>query len=176
MAKAGDMRDFIPRAVLNLIVALLTYLFSLFVPSFFAGIYLPGGLPEPYNSVEWLVWAFLMVLALVFLAEALILMLRAIDPVLESLLARWRGDVKPAKRLVRDVAYIILVLLVAEVLNAIASSLGSVSVVLRLIIGFGVLLMLALLVYDIGKTAYSLITSRIEAMLNWLKPGGEVGG
>ena len=116
MSLGTELKNYIPRAALNIVVALFFYILSEIVPTLFSDVKLPGGVPEPFNDVEWLTWVFLFLLALIFFANALLLIFKALDPLLESILTKWRGDVKPAKRVVRDLAYMILILLVSEVL------------------------------------------------------------
>ena len=56
-------------------------------------------------------------------------------------------------------------------MSSIAASLEGVGVLLRLIIGFAALILLIILVYDLGKTTYSFIESKIDDLLGRLVEG-----
>ncbi|RLE97228.1 MAG: hypothetical protein DRJ96_04460 [Thermoprotei archaeon] len=164
----GELRIRLPRAALYLLVAVAFYILSAIVPGLVAGVKLPGVL-EPFGRLDWLLWAFLLLIALAFGGNAVYNLVRALDPLLEAMARRMGGNVRPAKRVARDVAYMLLVVLVAEALTPIAESLGGPGQPLKVVIGVTTLILLLILVYDVGKVTYRYIESKVELLIKRLE-------
>lgn len=163
-----ELRVRLPRAALYLLVAIAFYILSVIVPGLVIGVKLPGVL-EPFSRLDWLLWAFLLLIALAFGGNAVYNLLKALDPLLEAMARRMGGNVRPAKRVARDVAYMLLVVLVAEALTPIAESLGGPGQPLKIVIGVTTLVLLLILVYDVGKVTYRYIESKVELLIKRLE-------
>jgi len=155
------VRERAAAAAAYLVVALGFYLLSLIVPPLMSGVRMPG-LPDPVARLDWLLWAFLFLLAFVFTATAIYDVLRVLDPLFGVLSRRFGSAVGPGKRIARDLAYALLVVLTAIALAPFTEPLGQAAPFARVLIGAGALLIMTFLLYDAAKTIYAYVRERIE--------------
>lgn len=156
-------------AAVYLFVATGFYVLSLILPGLFTGIRIPG-LPSPLSDLEWLLWASLFISYLVFAVTAMYEMFKAVDPLFEVLAKRIHGDVKPAKRIARDLALVLLVVLLATAINPLTALAGSAAIVLRVVVGLATLIVLIVLLYDISRTIYQYVKNYVEILINRFFP------
>lgn len=156
-------------AAVYLFVATGFYVLSLILPELFTGIRIPG-LPPPISDLEWLLWASFFISCLVFAITAMYEVFRAIDPLFEMLAKRIHGDVKPAKRIARDIALILLIILLATATNPLTALTGSAATAARVAVGLTTLIVLVALLYDISRTVYRYVKSYVEMFISRIFP------
>lgn len=140
-------------------VALGFYLLSHFVPRFMT-ITIPG-LPDPISRLDWITWAFLQLLALAFAIEAAYNLLKVVDPLFSLVSKKLGRAMEPGKRIVRDLAYALLVVLVSTVLAPLSEGLGPASGVVKAIIGLSALALLVILLYDAAKMIHAVVREKV---------------
>lgn len=156
-------------AAFYLFVATGFYALSLILPGLFTGIIIPG-LPPPFSNPEWLLWTALFISCLVFAITATYEVLRAVDPLFEVLAKRIHGDAKPAKRVARDIALILLTILLAAAANPLTAFVGTAATAVRVVVGLTTLIVLIVLLYDISRTVYRYVKSYVEIFINRIFP------
>lgn len=149
------------------VVALGFYLMSLFLPHFMSGVRMPG-LPDPVARLDWLLWAFLFLLAFAFAATAIYDAMRAIDPLFALLSRRFGRAAGPGKRVARDLAYALLAALTAVALAPLTEPLGPAAPLARALLGVSALLVLILLLFDAAKTIYAYVREKVEETVSKL--------
>jgi hypothetical protein len=161
------VRERAAAAVAYAVVALGFYLMSLFLPHFMSGVRIPG-LPDPVARLDWLLWAFLFLLAFAFAATAIYDAMRAIDPLFALLSRRFGRAAGSGKRVARDLAYALLAALTAVALAPLTEPLGPAAPLARAVLGVGALLVLVLLLYDAAKTIYAYVREKVEETVSKL--------
>ncbi len=156
-------------ATVYLSAATAFYVLSLILPGLFTGIKIPG-LPPPLSDMEWLLWASLFISCLVFAITAVYEVFRAVDPLFEVLSKRIHGDVKPAKRVARDIALILLIVLLATATNPLTALAGSAATAIKVTVGLTTLIILVVLLYDIFRTVYRYVKSYVEILISKVFP------
>ncbi|MEM1509716.1 MAG: hypothetical protein QXY49_02865 [Thermofilaceae archaeon] len=156
-------------AAVYLFVSTGFYVLSLILPGLFAGIKIPG-LPSPLSDLEWLLWASLFVSYLLFATTAIYEVFKAVDPLFEVLARRIHGDVKPVRRIARDLALILLVVLLVTAINPLTTLAGSAAIALRVVVGLATFIVLIVLLYDISRTIYQYVKNYVEILINKFFP------
>ncbi|OYT65898.1 hypothetical protein B6U74_02295 [Candidatus Bathyarchaeota archaeon ex4484_205] len=156
----------IPRMVFNAIIAFFVLLLSSTIPPMLEGVEIPGIQVEPFNKADWLMWVSLMLIALIF-AVRLLYDLMSIMNVTVDLFFR-RGKVKPAKRIVSDITYILLTIVVAAAVAPLLGSIRTIGTTLQVGVSLLALGLIAFYVYDIGRTIYEVVESKADWVADWL--------
>lgn len=149
------------------VVALGFYLLSHVIPPLLSGMKIPG-LPEPFSNLEWLFWAFLFLLAFAFAATALYNLTRAVDPLFELISRRIGSTAKPGKRVVRDLAYALLIVLTVAAVTPFTFQMGSLGSTLKAALGLVTLALLVVLLYDAARTIYLYTREKVEGLVERL--------
>lgn len=149
------------------VVALGFYLLSLIIPPLLSGVGIPG-IPPPFSSLERLFWVFLFLLSLAFAATALYNFIRAVDPFFALVSRRIGGAAEPGKRIVRDLAYALLAVLIAAAVTPFTEGVDALGSTLRVAIGLMTLAVLVILLYDAARTIYTYARERIEGLIEKL--------
>lgn len=162
-----QLRERIASVVGYSVVSLGFYLMSLLIPPFMSGVTIPG-LPPPFSNMDWLVWGFLFLLSFAFAATALYNLLQAIDPLFVIVSKRLGSATEPGKRVARDLAYALLIVLIATALSPFVERLGSIGPPLKVLVGLGTLGFLVFLLYDAAKTVYMFFKVKVEEIVSRL--------
>ncbi len=174
---SGELRDRLPRIVVNLITALLFWFISMVAPHFVVGMSVPGVNIPPYNDASWLVWATSTLMGLTFLIKALSDIIVLVDLGTEITLRRLGiEETRPLKRVARDIVYILLTILIAAAAMPFASSVPQFGSILSTIISLIALGIFLLLIYDIGRILYRVLEDKTRVFANWLASFAEKVG
>lgn len=165
----------IPRLVFNALVALLFYLMSITMPTLVSGITLPGITIRPFNDLGWLMWASLFVVSMAFAANALYHLVKLIDPIVSSFTSKLGIRPDPAKRVLQDITYILMAIVVSEALSILAEGVLGYSHLIRAAISVVALVVIIIMIYDLSKNVYEYIEEKIEAVVDKLLEGGKDG-
>lgn len=158
------LRGNLAAAASYFVVSLGFYLLSLIVPTFVSGIEIPG-VPDPIARLEWMLWAFLFLLSSIFAVTALYHLYRALDPFMVLVSSRWSKAAEPGKRVARDVAFGLLVVLTAAAVAPFVSILGSIGAIIRAALGITTLLLLVFFLYDAARTIYEYVRTKVDDLV-----------
>jgi len=159
--KSREIQLRIPRLVMNLIMVFIFWVLNAFVPPTLEGIQLPG-IHYPASQVFWFITLLIMIM---FLARALSDAL-ALGDILTDMVIRGIGikeELSP-KRALRDVIYIIVIVLVAAATSPFIKSVESSISMISTAITYIALALIIVLIYDIGRIIYNLIEEKAEVL------------
>jgi cation transport ATPase len=150
---------------MSLVMAVIFWIVSIFVPPTMGDIVIPG----LDLRAEFLVWIVTMLITAVFLIRALSDALILGDIVTDIFVKRLgiKQEASP-KRAFRDFIYIILVILVAAAVSPILGEIGNLGDTLRNVTTYIALGIILILIYDIGRILYRIIEQRAEAVADRL--------
>ena len=159
-SKVEEIRHRLPRLVTNLIMAIIFWLISVFIPPTLGDITVPGINIE----AAMLVSIFAIIIVAIFLIRALSDAL-VLGDVLTDVLVRRLGvkEERSPKRAAREFAYIIVVVLIVTAVSPLLSSIQDVGYYLSaatVYIGLGLII---ILIYDIGRIIYKIIEEKADA-------------
>lgn len=166
-ADLRQLRAGLAAAASYAVVALGFYLLSRIIPPLLSGVGIPG-LPPPFSSLEWLFWAFLFLLSFAFAVTALYNLIRVVDPLFALVSKRIGSAAEPGKRVARDLAYALLIVLIVAAATPFTEASGSLGPALRAAIGLVTLVLLVLLLYDAARTIYAYAREKIEELVGRL--------
>ena len=153
----------IPRMVFNAVFALFFYLMSGMIPPLAKGARIPGIEIEPFNNASWLLWASLVAIAAVFAVRAIYDFAVVVDTFAGVLVEKLGPrEVTPARRVLRDVTYMILVMVLAEASTLILKDVPVVGPYLSLAVSLAALFFFIILAYDIGRMVYDFVERRVD--------------
>jgi cation transport ATPase len=160
-----EVRRRFPRLTMSLVMAIIFWIVSVFVPPTMGDIIIPG----LDLKAEFLVWIVTIVITAVFLIRALSDALILGDILTDIFVKRLgiKQEVSP-KRAFRDFIYIILVILVAAAISPIFGEIGNFGSTLRNITTYIALGIILILIYDIGRILYRIIEQRAESVADRL--------
>ena len=163
--KGEEIRRRLPRLVTNLIMAIIFWLISVFIPPRLPSLIIPGINTE----ASTLVWILTMIIMAIFLirasTDALVL-----GDVLTDVITKKLGvkEEKASKRAAREFVYIIVIVLVvtaaAPLLETIQDVGGYLSTA-TVYIGLGLVI---LFIYDIGRIIYTIIEEKADSFADLL--------
>ena len=150
--------------VTNMIMAVIFWLMSVFIPGTLPSLIVPGINTE----ASTLVWILLIVILAIFLIRALTDAL-VIGDVFTDVLTKKLGvkDETASKRAAREVVYIIAIVLVVTAVSPLLLGVQEVGYYLStatVYIGLGLVI---LFIYDIGRTVYRIIEERAESLADY---------
>lgn len=151
----------IPRLVMNLIMVFIFWVLNAFVPQTLNGIQLPG-INYPASQVFWFITLLIMIM---FLARALSDAL-ALGDILTDIVIKGIGikeELSP-KRALRDVIYIIVIVLVAAAASPFIKSVERSISMVSTAVTYIALALIIVLIYDIGRIVYNLIEEKAEVL------------
>ena len=159
--KSREIQLRIPRLVMNLIMAFIFWVLNAFVPPTLEGIQLPG-INYPASQVFWFVTLLIMIMFLVrALSDALVL-----GDILTDMVIRGIGikeELSP-KRALRDLIYIIVIVLVAAAASPFIKSVEKSVSMISTAVTYIALALIIVLIYDIGRIIYNLIEEKAEVL------------
>ena len=165
----GEIRQRVPRIVVNLVTALIFWFVSLVAPMFVAGIKVPGVGIEPYNDAGWLLWAAATLMGLVFLVRALADIIVIVDIGVEVTVRRLGvKEDRPLRRAARDLVYILITMLFAAAVVPFVEPLPKFGGFLTTAISLISLGIFLVLIYDMGRILYKVLEEKIRSLAGWL--------
>ena len=163
-----EIRHRLPRLVTNLIMALIFWIISIFVPPTLEGILLPGINIE----ASMLVWIFMIIILGIFLIRALSDALVLGDVFTDVLMKRLGvKEERSPKRAARDFVYIIVIMLIVTALSPLLGTIEDVGFYLKaaaVYIGLGLII---ILIYDIGRIVYKIIEEKADSFADHFAKG-----
>ncbi len=159
--KSKEIQVRIPRLVMNLMMVFIFWVLNAFVPPTLEGIYLPG-INYPASQVFWFITLLIMIM---FLARSLSDAL-ALGNILTDVVIRMIGikeEISP-KRALRDLIYIIAIVLVAAATSPFIKSVESSISMISTAVTYIALALIIVLIYDIGRIIYNLIEEKAEIL------------
>ncbi len=159
--RGEEIRRRLPRLVTNLIMAIIFWLVSVFIPPTLTGLLVPGINIEASFFVLILTILVLGIFLIRALSDALVL-----GDVLTDVLVRRLGvkEERSPKRAAREVAYIIIVVLFVTALSPLLSNIQDVGYYLSIAtvyIGLGLII---IFIYDIGRIIYKIIEEKANSL------------
>ncbi|MCW4031055.1 MAG: hypothetical protein NWE80_01685 [Candidatus Bathyarchaeota archaeon] len=162
--KGEEIRRRLPRLVTNLIMAIIFWIISAFIPPTLPNLIVPGINIE----ASTLVWLLTMAITAIFLIRALTHAL-VLGDVLTDLIVRRLGvkEEQTSKRAARELVYIIVVVLIVTAVSPLLAPIQDVGYYLStatIYIGLGLII---LFIYDIGRTIYKIIEAKAESFADY---------
>jgi hypothetical protein len=163
--KGEEIRRRLPRLVTNLIMAIIFWIISAFIPPRLPSLIIPGINTE----ASTLFWVLTMAIMAIFLIRALTDAL-VLGDVLTDVLTRKLGvrEEKSSKRAAREFVYIIVIVLVVTAIAPLLETIqdvGSYLSTVAVYIGLGLVI---LFIYDIGRTVYKIIEEKAESFADYV--------
>ena len=163
--KGEEIRNRLPRLVMSLIMGIIFWMLSVFVPPTLNEITIPG----IGTQASFLLWVLMILIMGIFLirvlSDALIL-----GDILTDVFVGKLGikEERSPKRAAREVVYIIVIVLVVTAMSPIISTLEEYGVYFNAIITYVGLGLVIVFIYDIGRILYTIIENKAEAIANQL--------
>lgn len=159
--KGEDIRRRLPRLVTNLIMAIIFWVISIFVPPTLPSIVVPGINIE----ASTLLWILIIIIMAIFLIRALTDAL-VLGDVLTDAITKKLGvkEEQASKRSARELVYIIAIVLLVTAVSPLLLNIQEVGYYLStafIYIGLGLVI---LFIYDIGRTVYKIIEKKAESL------------
>ena len=173
--KGEEIRRRLPRLVTNIIMAIIFWVISVFIPPTIPSLIVPG-----INIETWrLVWIFLIIVVAIFLIRALSDAL-VLGDVLTDVFVKRLGikEERTPKRAAREFAYIIIIVLIVTAASPLLRNIQDVGYYLStatVYIGLGLII---IFIYDIGRIIYKIIEEKADSFAEHLsrKPKGKSSG
>jgi hypothetical protein len=163
--KTEEIRRRLPRLTMSLFMAFIFWIVTVFIPQTISGIVVPG-----LNlNADYLVWIFGMILMVIFLVRALADAIVLIDTLTDAFVRRLgiKGERSPSRAL-RDLIYIIVILLVATAVSPVLATIKDIGTQLRTVVTYITLGLVIILIYDIGRVIYSIIEEKAQSLADRL--------
>jgi len=162
--KGEEIRRRLPRLVTNVIMAIIFWLISVFVPPTFGELTVPGINTE----ASLLVWILTILVMGIFLIRALSDAL-VLGDVLTDALVKKLGvkEERSPKRAAREFAYIIIIVLVVTAVSPLLANIQDFGFYLStatVYIGLGLII---LFLYDIGRIIYKIIEEKADSFADY---------
>ena len=155
----------LPRLVMNLIMSLIFWIVSIFIPPTLEGLTIPG-INTDASLLAWILTIILMGIFLIrALSDALVL-----GDVLTDMIVNKLGvkEERSPKRAAREFAYIIIIVLIVTAVSPLLATIQDFGYYLStatVYIGLGLII---LFIYDIGRIIYKIIEAKTESFANHL--------
>ena len=173
VALSKEIQRRIPRLVMSLVMVLIFWILNIYVPPTLGGQMIPG-INYPASQIFWLITIIIMIM---FLARALSDVFFLGD-LLTDIVVKRLGikEERSPKRALRDIIYIIAILLVAAATIPILNSIER-SGILSTAVIYITLALIIILIYDIGRIIYKIIEKKADTLAEKLaKVAEEEGG
>jgi len=162
--KGEEIRRRLPRLVTNVIMAIIFWLVSVFVPPTLEGLTVPG----INTQASLLVWILTILVLGIFLIRALSDAM-VLGDVLTDALVKKLGvkEERSPKRAAREFAYIIIIVLVVTAVSPLLANIQDVGFYLStatVYIGLGLII---LFIYDIGRIIYKIIEDKADSFADY---------
>jgi hypothetical protein len=163
--RGEEIRHRLPRLVTNLIMTIIFWIISVFVPPTLPTLIIPG-----INvGAHTLVWILTMVIMVIFLIRALTDAL-VLGDILTDAITKKLGikEEKSSKRAAKEIVYIIVVVLVVTAIAPLLETIENVGIYLSAVIVYFGLGVIILFIYDIGRTVYKIIEDKAESFADYV--------
>jgi uncharacterized RDD family membrane protein YckC len=159
-----EIRRRLPRLVTNVIMAIIFWLVSVFVPPTLEGLIIPG----INTQASTLVWILTILILGIFLIRALSDAL-VLGDVLTDVFVRKLGvkEERSPKRAAREFAYIIIIVLIVTAVSPLLATIQDFGFYLStatVYIGLGLII---LFLYDIGRIIYKIIEDKADSFADY---------
>ncbi|MFQ6064840.1 MAG: hypothetical protein ACE5L6_05120 [Candidatus Bathyarchaeia archaeon] len=160
-----EVRRRFPRLTMSLVIAIIFWIVSMFIPQTVSDIVIPGLNLNTGFLIGTTTWLFTAIFLIRALSDAIVL-----SDVMTDIIMKRMGikEEKPPRRAARDAIYIIVVILVATALHPLLRTLGSIGSMLSNVVTYVALGIILLLIYDIGRILYRMIEQRAELIVDRL--------
>ena len=155
----------LPRLVMNLIMTIIFWVVSVFIPPTLEGLTIPG----INTDASLLAWILTIVIMSIFLIRALSDAL-VLGDVLTDVLVKKLGvkEERSPKRAAREFAYIIVVVLIVTAVSPLLASIQNFGYYLSIGVVYIGLGLVILFIYDIGRIVYTIIEAKTESFADYL--------
>jgi hypothetical protein len=165
--KGEEIRHRLPRIVMSLIMALIFWIISIFIPPTLRNLNLI--IPGINTDASLLVWILMMIIMSIFLVRALSDSL-VLGDVLTDVLVKRLGikEERSPKRAAREFVYIIIIVLVVTAISPLLATIQDVGYYLStasVYIGLG---LVVIFIYDIGRIIYKIIEEKADSFADLL--------
>jgi hypothetical protein len=165
--RGEEIRHRLPRLVTNLIMAIIFWLISVFIPPTIPNQLVPGINVE----ASFLAWIFTIIIVAIFLIRALSDAL-VLGDVLTDVLVKRLGvkEERSPKRAAREFAYIIITVLVVTAVSPLLATIQDAGYYLStatVYIGLGLII---IFIYDIGRILYKIIEEKADSIADRFAP------
>jgi SNF family Na+-dependent transporter len=163
--KREEIRRRLPRLVTNLIMAIIFWILSVFIPPTIPSLTIPGINVE----ASFLVTVFTMAIMVIFLIRALTDAI-ALGDVLTDAITRKLGvkEENASKKAAREIVYIIAIVLVVTAVSPLLLNIQDVGYYLSVATTYIGLGLVILFIYDIGRTVYKIIEEKAESLADYV--------
>ena len=164
-SKREEIRRRFPRIIMNLLMTLIFWIISAFVPQTLTGIIIPG---FDFNA-SLLVQIISTVVMAIFLIRALSDAL-VLGDIVTDIVVRKMGikeEMSP-KRAARDLIYIIIIVLVVTAVSPILSTIENIGGILSTAATYMALGLIIVLIYDMGRVLYRIVENKAELLADRL--------
>lgn len=164
-SKREEIRRRFPRIIMNLLMTLIFWIISAFVPQTLTGIIIPG---FDFNA-SLLVQIISTVVMAIFLIRALSDALVLGDIVTDVVVRKMgiKEEMSP-KRAARDLIYIIIIVLVVTAVSPILSTIENIGGILSTAATYMALGLIIVLIYDMGRVLYRIVENKAELLADRL--------
>jgi len=159
--KVEEIRRRLPRLVTNLIMAIIFWLVSVFIPPTLEDVIVPGVNIE----ASLLIWILTILVLRIFLGRALSDAL-VLGDVLTDVLVKRLGvkEERSPKRAAREFAYIIIIVLLATAVSPLLANIQEVGYYLSTATVYIALGLIIVFIYDIGRIIYEIIEDKADSL------------
>ena len=162
--KGEEIRRRLPRLVTNLIMAIIFWLISMFIPPTLPSLIIPGINTEAYLLVTILTMIVMAIFLIRALTDALVL-----GDVMTDVITKKLGvkEEHASKRAAREFVYIIVIVLIVTAVTPLLATVQDVGYYLStatVYIGLGLII---LFIYDIGRLVYKIIEEKAESFADY---------
>jgi len=163
--KGEEIRRRLPRIVTNLIMAIIFWLISVFIPPTLPSLIVPGINTEASVLVTILIMIIMAFFLIRALTDALV-----VGDVLTDVITKKLGvkEEQASKRAARELVYIIIIVLVVTAVSPFLATIQDVGGYLStasVYIGLGLVI---LFIYDIGRIIYNIIEEKTESLADYV--------
>ena len=162
--KGEEIRRRLPRLVTNLIMAIIFWLISMFIPPTLPSLIIPGINTEAYLLVTILTMIVMGIFLIRALTDALVL-----GDVMTDVITKKLGvkEEQASKRAAREFVYIIVIVLIVTAVTPLLATIQDVGYYLSTATGYIGLGLIILFIYDIGRLVYKIIEEKAESFADY---------
>ena len=163
--KGEEIRNRLPRLVMSLIMGIIFWMLSVFIPPTLNDVTIPG----IGTQASFLIWILMILIMGIFLirvlSDALIL-----GDILTDVFVSKLGikEERSPKRAAREFVYIIIIVLVVTAISPIISTVENYGVYFNAILIYVGLGLVIVFIYDIGRILYTILENKAEAIADQL--------
>lgn len=157
--RGEEIRRRFPRIVMNLVMAVIFWIISAYVPQTVSGIVIPG----VNANADFLILVVTIIITAIFLIRALSDAL-VLGDILTDIFVRRLGirEERSPKRAARDLIYIIIIILIATAISPILASVEEIGHILAAATTYVALGLIILFIYDIGRILHRIVEQKAE--------------